>query len=81
MTFTQINAATFQTPLLGRLVTPLARGLQAGARRWRIARTIQVLETLDDHLLKDVGVNRSEIRDLATRMETPRFSYANGRKG
>lgn len=72
MTLIQMIAVRSTKPRLARLFTPLARAIRAVQRHRRIAMTIRVLERLDDHTLKDIGLPRREIRDLAMRLESSR---------
>ncbi len=58
----------------------LARRLfNAAQRRYRINRTIKELSNLGDHVLKDIGLNRSEIgsvvRDLEERPHLRRLDW------
>ena len=52
-------------------------GRQAGAAlRWyRINRTIDELSRLDDHVLKDIGVQRGSIEELARSLDDRRAQF------
>ncbi len=58
----------------------VAMAVAAGARwigrRWRAHRSVAVLSVLNDHMLKDIGLYRSEIRYLAHKIaENPDMDY------
>jgi uncharacterized protein YjiS (DUF1127 family) len=43
----------------------IARLWSALCREWQTQRTIVRLEALDDHMLKDIGIHRSQIPSVA----------------
>jgi uncharacterized protein YjiS (DUF1127 family) len=43
----------------------IARLWSALCREWQTQRTIARLEALDDHMLKDIGIHRSQIQSVA----------------
>jgi uncharacterized protein YjiS (DUF1127 family) len=69
MPLRQDGTAAVASTALGRAVRPMLEGLGAAVGRaasavwrWRlINRNIRELSRLDDHLLADIGVHRSEI--------------------
>jgi uncharacterized protein YjiS (DUF1127 family) len=46
----------------------LARAVQQAARRHRISRSRQQLARLNDHMLRDLGITRSEVERLSDRL-------------
>jgi uncharacterized protein YjiS (DUF1127 family) len=53
-----------------------ARAFEAIARRVRARRSVKELSKLSDHVLQDIGVDRSEIASLARRVsENPDVDY------
>ncbi len=51
-------------PAKARLGTAVRRAIE-GLRHWRRRRrAIAELGTLDDHMLKDIGISRGQIRDV-----------------
>ena len=50
----------------------VSRALDAALRWRRINRTIDELSSLDDHMLKDIGIHRTEIVGLAHTLEERR---------
>ena len=49
-------------------------------RRWQIGRTMAVLESLDDDLLRDIGITRGEIPATALRVTAPARPSEAGRR-
>jgi len=65
--------------LTRRVVGGLARGVRriahAIADRVDYARTVQVLEGLDDRMLADVGIDRSDVRAVARQLVDGTYPY------
>ncbi len=45
----------------------LQRAMWLANQRWKRHKTIAALRAMDDHMLKDIGVNRYEITDIVDR--------------
>jgi uncharacterized protein YjiS (DUF1127 family) len=60
-----------QPNIVARLVTRIINGLAGWGRR---RRTINELMALDDHMLKDIGLHRSQISSMAHHLPASRHS-------
>jgi uncharacterized protein YjiS (DUF1127 family) len=72
LTFPRGGSQSGRIATLGRqLASSLRTTLRDAINAWMIERTIRTLQSLDDHLLKDLGIARCEIesrvRQLARR--------------
>lgn len=56
---------------LAKYVERLGSYVHWSARRWRARKTIAALRMLDDHILSDIGVARSEISEAAMEAIVP----------
>jgi uncharacterized protein YjiS (DUF1127 family) len=56
---------------LAKYAKRLGRYIQWSARRWRARKTTAALRMLDDHILSDIGVARSEISKAAMEAIVP----------
>jgi uncharacterized protein YjiS (DUF1127 family) len=62
--------------LIGEIEVPPrpVTGLVEGVQTWLVRqRTVQALSKLDDRMLQDVGIERSQIREVANRIRRPHF--------
>lgn len=69
MTLVNLTTLSADRRPVDTLIRTLVRSFQVAQRRRRIAMTIRTLERMDDRTLKDVGVRRNEIHDVARRIE------------
>ncbi|MEY8798892.1 DUF1127 domain-containing protein [Leisingera sp. XS_AS12] len=47
----------------------IRRMLRATVRRWKRRRLVSTLQSLDDRLLRDIGVHRGDIRTLVAELD------------
>jgi uncharacterized protein YjiS (DUF1127 family) len=55
---------------LGRI---MARSVRNAANEWMVKRTIDTFNTLDDRMLHDIGLHRSDIESRVRRQQTPHW--------
>jgi len=55
---------------LGRIIT---RSVRNAVNEWMVQRTIDTLSTLDDRVLHDIGLCRTEIEWRVRRQQTPHW--------
>ncbi|AVX06104.1 hypothetical protein MXMO3_03601 (plasmid) [Maritalea myrionectae] len=64
------------TPLLSaqrKPITLLREWLSSIMRKWRRRKMIAMYETLDDHILWDIGLSRGEIKDMVNNLDAQKL--------
>lgn len=64
------------TPLLSARRKPiilLREWLSSIMRKWRRRKMIAMYETLDDHILWDIGLSRGEIKDMVNNLDAQKL--------
>jgi len=64
------HTLTRQPTPLGMVVRRLARSLKAMRRRWREAKAIDTLTQLDPSILRNIGIEPWQIREVAREIAT-----------